>query len=426
LAVSSDRFAWARAFGDIAGIAMNVRLRNPFCALAIGLCTAARADLVGDWNEKVMSAGVQARQPPYVQARSAAIVHVAMFEAVNAIEPRYRSYKVLMPASPGASLEAAVAAAAHVAMTRLYPDQAQGTDAFYVTSTAAIPEGASKAEGIRIGEYVAGEIVAIRAADGADAPSRYRPSTTPGTYVPTAIPVGTSWGSVTPFALRSPSQFRPRPPYSLESPEWVRDYNETRRMGGTVGSARTAEQSEVARFWELPGSPLHNPVLRQLAARAKLDLLDNARLHALYAIAVADSNIAVFDAKYTYNFWRPVTAIRNGGIAVGDGDDTWESFIPTPPHPEFPCAHCIQAGAGAGVLEAFFGDRVAFTLTSSTAPGVTRTFASLSDFVRESIDARVYGGVHYRTSGEVGAAMGRGIAEFTVRTQLTPLRRTRP
>ena len=155
-------------------------------------------------------------------------------------------------------------------------------------------------------------------------------------------------------------------------------------------------------------------------------MLDNARLFALYAMAMADSYIAVFDAKYTYNFWRPVTAIRNGDIDGNDAterDPAWEPFIATPMHPEYPCAHCINSAAGAAVLEAFFGDAVPpFSLTSPTAPGVTRRFSRLSDYVSESIDARVYDGVHYRTSGEVGAAMGRKIGEYTVQNYLKPVR----
>jgi hypothetical protein len=157
-----------------------------------------------------------------------------------------------------------------------------------------------------------------------------------------------------------------------------------------------------------------------------LDLLDNARLFALYAMAMADSYIAVFDAKYTYPFWRPVTAIRNGDIDGNDATErapAWEPFIATPMHPEYPCAHCINSAAGAAVLEAFFGDVVPpFSLTSPTASGVTRKFSRLSDYVRESIDARVYDGVHYRTSGEAGAAMGRKIGEYTVQNYLKPVR----
>ena len=197
-------------------------------------------------------------------------------------------------------------------------------------------------------------------------------------------------------------------------------------MGAKTGSGRTPEQTDIARVWESTGPGFHNPVARQLATTKNLDVLDNARLFALYAMAMADSYIAVFDAKYTYNFWRPVTAIRNGDSDGNDAteyDPVWEPFIATPMHPEYPCAHCINSAAGAAVLEAFFGDMVPpFSLMNPIAPGVTRQFSRLSDYVRESIDARVYDGVHYRTSGEVGAAMGRKIGEYTVQNALKPVR----
>ncbi|WP_300449147.1 vanadium-dependent haloperoxidase [Accumulibacter sp.] len=247
-----------------------------------------------------------------------------------------------------------------------------------------------------------------------------------GTYVPTALPVGSSWRQVIPSALEEGSQFRPAAPVSLQSEQWAKDYDEVKTLGARTASARTAEQTGIARLWETSGLGPHHSVVRQLAATKTPDLVDHARLFALYALAMADANIAVFDAKYAYAFWRPVTAIRNGDIDGHDAtqrDPAWEPFIPTPMHPEYPCAHCISSAAGAAVLEAFFGDAVPpFSLMSPTAPGVSRKFSKLSDYVRESIDARVYDGVHYRTSGDVGAAMGRKIAQYTVQNYLQPLR----
>ncbi|HET8563131.1 MAG TPA: vanadium-dependent haloperoxidase [Candidatus Binatia bacterium] len=387
---------------------------------------AARADVVTDWNDKAVAAGVKASQAPFVHTRSVAIVHVAMFDAVNSIDRRYTPYRVQASTAAGASREAAAAAAAHFVLVRLYPDQAKDFDSFYQTSLAPVPDGEPKSKGIQLGEQVAAEILALRAKDGANAPNTYRPYTAAGTYVPTALPVGSSWGQVTPFALKEGSQFRPAAPVSLQSAQWAKDCDEVKKMGAKTGSGRTAEQTDIARLWEFTGPGLHNPVARQLAATKTLDVLDNARLFALYAMAMADSYIAVFDAKYTYNFWRPVTAIRNADIDGNNAterDSVWESFIPTPMHPEYPCAHCINSAAGAAVLAAFFGDPVpTFSLTSPTAPGVTRRFARLSDYVSESINARVYDGVHYRRSGEVGAAMGRKIGEYTVENYLKPVR----
>lgn len=403
-----------------------VTCMNLLASLLVGLAVTAHADVITDWNDKVVAAGVQARQAPFVHTRSAAIVHVAMFEAVNAIDRRYTPYRVQVSPAAGTSREVAAAAAAHFALVRLYPDQAKDFDSLYHTALAAVPDGAPKSNGIQLGEQVATELLALRAKDGADAPNTYRPYTTAGTYVPTVLPVASSWGQVTPFALKEGSQFRPVAPVALQSEQWAKDYNEVKKMGAKTGAGRTAEQTEIARVWELTGPGLHNPVARQLAATKNLDILDNARLFALYAMAMADSYIAVFDAKYTYPFWRPVTAIRNGDIDGNDAterDPAWEPFIATPMHPEYPCAHCINSAAGAAVLEAFFGDVVPpFSLTSPTAPGVTRKFSRLSDYVKESIDARVYDGVHYRTSGEVGAAIGRKIGEYTVQNYLKPVR----
>jgi hypothetical protein len=304
--------------------------------------------------------------------------------------------------------------------------QAKELDAALQTSLAAVPEGPPKAQGIQLGEQVAAVILDERKADGADAPNTYRPFTAAGTYVPTVFPWAPSWGAVKPFALKTGSQFRPAAPYALTSAHWAKDYKEVKRMGAKTGSERSAEQTEIARFWEFIGPGTYNPVARQLSAAKHLEVMENARLFALVSMAGADALIAVLDAKYTYNFWRPVTAIRNGDLDGNDATDrepAWEPFIATPMHPEYPCAHCITQAAVASVLEAFFGDAVpTFTLTSPTAPGVTRSFGRLSDYVAEVINARVYDGVHYRTSGEVGAAMGRQIGAYTAQNYLKPVR----
>jgi hypothetical protein len=244
--------------------------------------------------------------------------------------------------------------------------------------------------------------------------------------VPTIFPVTPGWGSVKPLALKAGNQFRPPPPYALNSAQWANDYNEVKRMGGKTGSKRSAVQTEIALFWQFTGPGTYNPVARQLSAAKGLDDLDKARLYALVAMAGADSIIAVMDAKYTFGFWRPVTAIRNGDIDNNDAterDPSWEPLIPTPMHPEYPCAHCISQSAVATVLEAVLGDTgPTFSLTSPTAPGVTRRYGKLSDVVAEVVNARVYDGVHYRTSGEVGVTMGRQIGIYVVENYLMPLR----
>jgi len=386
----------------------------------------AHADVVTDWNERAVAAGYTARQAPPMHGRIVAMVHLAMFEAVNSIELRYLPYRARLTAEPGASREAAVAAAAHYLLVRLYPDQAKDLDITLQTSLATITDATSKADGIRLGEQAGAAMLAERSNDGVGAPDTYRPFTAPGQYVPTVLPLASSWGAVRPFALKAGSQFRPAAPYSLTSSEWAKDYNEVKRMGAKTGSARSAEQTEIARFWEMIGAAAYNPLVRQLSVVKRLDVIDNARLFALVAMATADAYIAVFDAKYTYNFWRPVTAIRNGDRhdnGAIERDAAWESIIPTPMHPEYPCAHCISAQSAATVLEAFFGDAIPTVgLTSTTAPGVNRSYVKLSEYVAEVINARVYDGVHYRTSGEAGAAMGRKIGQYTVENYLKPIR----
>jgi hypothetical protein len=394
-------------------------------SLFLTLSGAAIADVIIDWNEKAVAAGYTARVAPDFHSRNMAIVHIAMFEAVNSIEPRYTPYRARLQAERGTSRDAAAAAAAHHALSRLFPDQAKDFDKALQASLAAVPDGAAKASGVRLGEQAAAAMLAERSKDGADAPITYRPFTAPGKYVPTPFPASSIWGAVRPFGLKSGDAFRPPAPYALTSAEWARDYNEVKRMGAKTGSARTPEQTDIARFWALTGPATYNPVARQISAAKGLDMLDNARLFALVAIATADAAVAVFDAKYAHNFWRPVTAIRNAdvdGNEATERDGSWEPFIPTPMHPEYPCAHCIFQGSAAAVSQVLFGDAVpTFKLTSTAAPGVTRSFDRLSDYVAEVINARVYDGVHYRTSGEVGAAMGRKIGEYTVQNYFKPL-----
>ena len=306
-----------------------------------------------------------------------------------------------------------------------YPEQAAELDKALQASLSAVTDGSPKTQGVQIGQQAGAAILAERSNDGLSTPNSYRPFTVAGKYVPTALPIGSTVVGVKPFSLKSGNQLRPPAPYSLKSAQWAKDFNEVKKMGAKTGSERTAEQTEIARFWEQTGPATYNPVVRQLSAAKALDILDNARLFALFSMATADAGIAIFDAKYSYNFWRPVTAIRNAdldGNNATERDPTWEPIIATPMHPEYPCAHCISQGSAASVLEAFFGDAVpAFTMTSTTAPGVTRKFSRLSDYVNEVVNARVYDGVHYRTSGEVGAAMGRKNGQYAVQNYLKPI-----
>lgn len=271
----------------------------------------------------------------------------------------------------------------------------------------------------------------LRANDGTDAPETYRPLTRPGVYTPTSIPVSANVGAITPWVMSRGSQFRPGPPPALDSPTWTRDVNEIRKMGALHSTARSAEQTDIARFWILNGGRSWNPVLRQVAKMKHLDLSDSARLFALVEMAAADALVAVFDAKYTYNFWRPITAIRNAdqtGNPATPRDASWLPLADTPMHPEYPCAHCICSTTVATVLQSIVGDDLGeeITMTSPTAPGVTRRWTRLQDYASEVSNARVYAGFHYRFSAEAGEDMARKIAALTVASQFLPAKSASP
>ena len=403
----------------------TVQLRAWILAAAVMAApVASAADAVTEWNQKAGAALAEAKVYPFVGTRVMSLVHVAMFDAINSIEGRYSAYKVKVSSPPGCSAEAAGAAAAHAVLVKLFPEQKASLDAAYAASLAQIPEGSGKTAGIGVGEEVAAKILALRASDGADAPNMYRPSTAPGVYVPTTLPIGSQWGNVTPWVMERGSQFRPAAPPALTSAEWARDYNEVKDIGGKKSTMRTPEQTEIARFWVITGPQSYDPIARQLAAAPGRSLIENARLFALVEIAVADAYIAVFDAKYTFNFWRPITAIRNGDIDGNDAtsrDAGWEPVIDTPLHPEYPCAHCITSGAARAVLESEFGTgAVSLSMTSASAPGVVHKWASIQEWAEEVAAARIYGGIHYRNSTVVGKDMGRKIGELAVKNYLKP------
>jgi hypothetical protein len=392
--------------------------------LASCVSTSVCADVISDWNEKTVSI-VTARQLPPPQAeRIMAMVHVAMFDAVNTIERRYRPYLVQFPAAPKTSTEAAAAAAAGAVMLGLYPQDAALTDT-RTAYLAAIPNSDAKSDGIKLGEAVAAKVLEARAQDGADALDSYRPKTAPGFYTPTALTVGSTWPNLKPFVLASPAQFRPQPPVALGGKQWATDYSEIKELGGRTSVRRSPRQTEDARFWLAPGPVIYYPVVRQVAAAKKLDLVDGARFMALIAVARSDAFVAVFDAKYHYDFWRPVTAIRNGDMddnPATERDATWQPIDNTPSHPEYPCAHCIMAGSIASVVEAVFGsaDVAEVVLTSPTAPGVAHRWTNLWAMADEVSQARIWAGFHYRFSTEVGQDMGRKIGQYVVKNIMQP------
>jgi hypothetical protein len=379
----------------------------------------AHADIVTDANAK--AADVASRHPATpISVRMMAIVQVSVFEAVNAVTGRYPPQRAKLNPAPGASVEAAVAAATRTALSKLMPAQQAAIDADYQALLASVPDGPAKAAGIALGEQAATAIVALCADDGMVAPDVYRPHAAAGVYVPTVGPAVPHWGKRRPWVMPRGDHFRPGPPPSLTSDAWARDYNEIKAIGSKTSTQRTPEQTAIAKFWEATAPAVYWPVARSVAGMPGRDVTDNARLLAVAAMAMDDGLIAVFDAKYTYNLWRPVTAIRNGdldGNNATDRDPGWTPFIDTPLHPEYPCAHCIVSGALGAVLEAEIGSGPAPRLSSasSTAGDAVRTWTSVGDFTKEVAEARIYDGVHYRTSTDVGSAMGKRIGELAVK-----------
>ncbi|MGA8920517.1 MAG: hypothetical protein WB540_17455 [Pseudolabrys sp.] len=405
-------------------------VQNNWCCklLLVGILAVAfapavtRADVIMDWNIKADEIAAQKQLLPPNRARATAMLQVAMFEAVNAIERRYVPYKLDLTADRSTSKEAAAASAGHDILLTLYPDLQNSLDATLAAMLAGVADGDSKAKGIDLGKKAAAEIIALRANDGIDAQETYRPHTTPGVYVPTVIPASSTSGTTTPWAMTSGSQFRPAPPPALTSETWSADVNEIRELGRIDSTKRTAEQTTIGRFWFVTGPPSYNPVVRQVAMAKEMDIVDCARLFALTAMAGNDALIAVFDAKYTYNLWRPMTAIRNADQTNNSGtprDASWRPLGETPMHPEYPCAHCITSAAVSAVLQGVAGNEIGeISMTSPTAPGVIRKWTSLQAYSDEVAVARIYAGFHYRFSTVVGKDMGKKIGELVVATQM--------
>lgn len=403
------------------------------CLALLAVPRPARADAVLDWNVVALRTTAAAPFNPPVESRNLAIVHAAMFDAVNAVTRAFRPYAVRVRAAAGTSPEAAAVASAHLALVRLYPAQAAALDAAYSTSLAALPEGPARSAGIALGETVATRLLDLRDTDGAAAAVTlsYTPRTEPGFWQPTppaALPaLDPGWGEVRPFILEEGSQFRPGPPPALTSARYTRDFDEIKEIGSSTSASRTQEQTNLARFWIATGPQNWNPAARQAALGRGLTLTESARAFALLNLAGADAFIAAWDAKYAYGQWRPVTAIR---AADGDGnpltqeDPAWTPLLTTPPFPDYIAGHTTYAGAAEAVLECVFGRRpgVVLTLTSPTAPGVIETYETFRAMAAGVVDARVWGGIHWRTSSTRGRLLGQEIGRYAVRQALRPAR----
>ena len=389
----------------------------PLALVAALSASTAKADAVIEWNRTTTRIVAEAKALPPMANRTVALVQTAVFEATNAITRRYPAGPDAAKAPAGASVDAAVAAATRTVMLQTMPAQQAAIDAAYTSAIAKLADDASRRDGIAVGDAAARAVLASRAADVVTAPEQYRPATQPGVYVPTAVPAVPQWPTRRPWLLRDAAQLRPVPPPALDSATWARDYNEVKALGGKTGSRRSEAQTGMAQFWEATLPVIYFGVVHSVADRPGRDVTRNARLMMAAAQAMDDALIAVFDAKYHYNFWRPITAIRNG-----DRDDnpaterapSWSPFVDTPMHPEYPCAHCIVASSLGTVLKSELGTDAAPVLATAsyTAKDARREWKTIDEFVQEVADARVYDGVHFRTSTEVAIDMGRKVGKL--------------
>jgi hypothetical protein len=351
-----------------------------------------------------------------------AYVAIAVYDSVMAIEGGYEPFAVEVDAPESASAEAAVAAAAHGILVHYLPAQASIINAARTASLATIPDGQAKTDGIAVGEQVASELIALRADDGFRAPVTYTPPNPPipGVWIPTAAtpPIGTYLGLMRPFALDSADVFRPLGPPELESKKWAEEYNEVKEIGSSTSTTRTAAQTVAARFWAEAPVQQARGSFRKFVLDHDLDVGEAARFMAMVSVTYADGLIACFDAKYHYPFWRPITAIRAGDTDGNDatvGDPAWSPLLPvTPNHPEYPSAHsCITPAAGRVIARFLHTRQIDFTIPSLTGLG-DRFFATPKDLEYDVANARIWGGIHFRSAVEHGAKIAKKTADHVL------------
>jgi membrane-associated phospholipid phosphatase len=401
----------------------------PTCLLQAGPVT--------EWNEAARAAIRAARSNPPVASRGLAMLHVAIHDAVNGVQRTHRPYHVTDHAPAGASLEAAVSGAAYEVLRHLFSSsdiQRTNLDVVYLELVAAVPEGPAKQDGLLWGQQVGAAILALRASDGSTETVDYTPGDQPGVWRPTppahAAALLPHWGQVTPFALTSAAQFRPHAPPPVGSSAYAFELNIVKAYGGATGSMRSADQSQIAEFWangagtETP--PGHwNRIAVQVAQARGLSTPEEARLLALLNVALADAAISCWEAKYMYDYWRPVTAIREADPDSTPeivADPNWSSFVVTPPFPEYTSGHSMFSRAAATLLARYFGtDAIAFTVGSDELPGVMRSYAGFAVASDESAVSRVYGGIHFPSAIVTGQAAGHLLAEHVWTHYLQPL-----
>jgi PAP2 superfamily len=416
-----------------------LRWGSALTLLGMILTTNAQAgDPIAAWNQISENAVKAGKHPLPVTSVEFAMVQLAIYDAVESIDGRYEPYYTRVPGATG-SLSAAAAKAGHDTLVGLFPAQSAALDAAY-TDFLATNGVDSLDPGTAVGAQAAANILALRANDGrfplnpspflgSTAIGQWRPtpSLLPGPP-PTLAPGLTPWlASVRPFTMHSGSQFRVEPPPDLTSQLWADDYNETKTVGSLTSTTRTAEQTEIGYFWADSGPLLWQNALRYISGTYLHDTGDSARMFALAEVALADAQIACWDSKYFYNFWRPITAIRLGdqdGNPATVLDPGWQPLINTPNFPEYPSGHADVSGAVSHMLRLFFGsDELTFqmTTTNALAPQKTRTFTRFSQAEQEVINARVYVGIHYRNSDTTARAQGVRVANWVFKHSLRPV-----
>jgi hypothetical protein len=382
------------------------------CAMLVCNAAVSSTDPVLEWNSIMVN--TTATQNPFLQARFAAITQLAVFEAVNAIDRDFEPYLGTITAPSGASADAAAVAAAHAVLSNYFPGDASTLNAAYAASLARIPNGSAKQEGIEVGEAAAAALIALRTSDGSAPPQFYSPtSSTPGAWQPTPScpPTGgvlLQWRNLRPFAIERADQFRSAPPPSLTSQRYARSYNEVMRVGGIDSAFRPQDRADVALFYAAT-TPVEvwNSAAAQIAIEQGHSMAENARTLALVDVAIADASAAVFDTKYSYDFWRPETAIH------ASGDTTWQPYIVTPCFPGYGSAHASLSNAAREVLERLYGSRHHFiTLSNPAVAGVILQYETFEQITHDINDARVYGGIHFRFDQETGSVQGRQLGAY--------------
>ena len=389
-------------------------------AALFAVAAPARADTVTQWNLNATNALiVTAGQPPQVSVPHLAMVHGAVYDAVNAIDGGHENYLLSSRvATPSDSMEAAAATAAHRVLVHLAPAQQATLDAQYAASLGAIPNGSPKTRGIAVGEAAAAAMIAARTDDGRFGPFRFAIGSGAGVWkpvLPAFVNDPNAWlKDVKPFLIRSSSQFRSRGPLELTSRQYAREFDEVKSLGSLTSNTRTSDQELAARYWAENPPATWSRTFRTLSVQERLSLVDNARFFATLYLTGADSLISVWDDKAHWSFWRPITAIQEAGT---DGnprtqpDGGWVPLIPTPPYPEHPSGHAGLSGSFVKTLQQFFRkDRIAWSDTNNA--GLTRSFTRFSQAIDEIVDARVWSGIHFRTADEQGERIGEQVARY--------------